>query len=1297
METFKAETFPLSGQRLIEASAGTGKTYNIANLYLRLLIGDGEPDKARTVQQILVVTFTRAATGELRGRIRHKIEQALCAFRDAETGGKCEEPFIAELVRKNLRQLTACARLLEAALQNMDEASIYTIHGFAVRSLQTFLFETGALADIDISEATDHRRDQLLANLWRALQFSESPRVQSFFESLNIQDIAQFKHLFGRNIDAGTVKPSFLLDEIPELANLEEAIRQVEIQYEKQANEHLCTRKSLLDEWNKFSTETVAADFFAKLSAISLENSKRKTDPEPVITGYIKDCLSATALKPDNPFKNKNQSTQRLQLLLKQEPDHPLCQFMTRLLNHIVNTPSEEGLKKSVFSAFLLQFIAKQLGKPDFTAMQLDDVVKHINRILLNGGEQAARLKKAVTVEYPVCMVDEFQDTDPAQFTLFNQLYEGNDAAAFFMIGDPKQSIYQFRGADIFAYLQVRKKVELLEKSRKEASIFSLHTNFRSKAKLVQAVNSLFSETKKVKENVAFPKNTFLFPGIDYVEVASCEEMNPPILKPEYQVNHPMLTNSPLVFVGDQVEPDSDLSFSKNAVLARFAKDAAQRISVLLSGCASLKSSDNSVSSLKGGDIAVLVRTGVEAAFMREALLSLETPLQSVYQSQRDSVFNSSVIAEDLYHIICAMNEPREKRLIKKALATLLFRGFSTNFTELEQLDDDEKGDALLERLIIEFSEYQLSWHRYGILSAINHFILNRNIMTEMAKLPDCDRLVTDIRHIGELLQNRDAETGSHEQLILWLQRQLKDDSDLDEDVKRIRLESDEDLVKIVTIHVSKGLEYPVVFLPFFFLPRKADTSDSLPSIHPAPDYKQVIDYVSLPADVVKQMQHEMLAEDMRLLYVALTRAINQCYVGIASALYGASKTQLFPMSVWAHLLEMDENHPGAEQIRGALVRKFSGRQDLFAFQPLFDCQPETPLPARKAAQLTELMDEIIIPEPKRSNWVITSYTALAHSIQGPGLQYGGFDEVTVNPLPVDSFMPSSTDEDYANDIRYRLMGSNRTGNFFHSVFESLALSPDRYLSGSESAPDFKCLLQQQLRINGIDIPEIDAPPFFDEVKMQRLKDNRLLQISDWIQATLGQPLFENDESSTLRKLFDSGACLPEMNFDFAIGNNGREAHVESGINRALASMTINGVFVPAHQSLTGFITGSMDLLFIHNKKVYVLDYKSNTLGKSPRFYDEAAMRLAMREHRYDLQAAIYSVAAHRYMKHRLQQRYHFDNGEFSFGGVLYLFLRGMGLSAFPRNGIYFSRPQEMQVVQLDDALSGRIWPQEAV
>jgi exodeoxyribonuclease V beta subunit len=1227
---FAPQTFPLRGRRLIEASAGTGKTYQIANLFLRLLL---EGDRPLTVDQILVVTFTRAATNELRGRIRDKIEIALQGFRQPAATPN-DDDFIGTLLQKypDAEVRASVCQRLNAALVCMDEACIYTIHSFAVQVIQTFLFETGALAEVELTEGDNHRLEQVLGDLWRHLQLNDCEPLRPYIEALGFEDPEVFRHYFRRIPAQAEILPAFHITTPPQaLRNL---LPQLEQQLKESTASVFAERRSLAARWKKLRSSFEAE--------VTTGKSGLAVDEVAELVSCIEGWLGNSDTHLKIPARSRRPYN-KLNPLAKGEGD--LAQWMAAMLEHATNSKPLADYQKNIFLALLAQWLRAALSQTQLSSMQLDDVIRLINKTLDKNNPASNKLRHMITANYPVCLVDECQDTDPEQFELFNRVYGDSEDTGFFMIGDPKQSIYAFRGADIFSYLEVRAQIQA-------DHIFTLGTNFRSKQSLVKATNALFQEESAAK--------TFIYEGIEFRPVDSCEAEPHRQQKGEYRFGD----TPPLVFIGNSSDPeDSSEKHNRTTVQRRYARDAAQRIAALLhrdTGASVTKGEGNPLP-LRAADIAILVRSGMEARIMREELMKQHPPILTVYQSQRDSVFSAALFAEDLYHILVAMELPTDKRLLKAAMATPLYRGFRNSFHELDALEQD---DVFYEARIAEFNRYRNEWQRHGVLAALGLLMTERKLADAFARQVEGDRLLTDFRHLGELLQQQSQACSSAEELLIWYARQLQDDSGLEADSKRIRLESDENLVKIVTIHVAKGLQYPVVFLPFFFFPRPVKPARDLPFFHflEGEHYRPRIDFSSAMEDIEPVMTQEVLAEEMRLLYVAITRAVYQCYIGISDST--SSKQPQFIKTVWPRLLGLAETSPSWAVIRQALQQKFTDCEEAVAYAVLGDTVIETGAQAATSV-INALVEQVSLPTLPPSRWVLTSYSALAYARRDPGFRHGASDEQGGGPDTM--LMEESAEKDNAwrENIRYRLPSSRTTGDCLHGIYETLAQFPDA---------DLRMEVQTQLQRYGL-APEENAEA-----------------VADWLAQTLDVPLLSGDHILTLRHLYTQQQALPELSFDFSLGSVA-PVSIERGINAVLNRCQVAGISMPGLLEIEGLVTGSLDLLFIHDKKVYVLDYKSNLLGKAPRFYDRPQMDKAMQEHRYDLQYLIYSVAAHRYMQQRLGTAYAFDDkdrkAEYSFGGVFYLFLRGMGLKEFPQQGIWFHRPPAEQILALDAAFKG--------
>ncbi len=1234
------------GRHLIEASAGTGKTYSIANLFLRLLLevhASQKENQPLTIDQILVVTFTNAATDELRGRIRQKIAAALHYLR----GGACDDGFIVQYLdaikSQDDKKEVACNRLHNALLL-VDDAAIFTIHSFAVRAMQTFLFETGALADAEVQIGSSDREDQYFSDVMRLLTLGEQRKLGFYLSQRGVKTQRYMSSLY-------KISKRSSVQVLSSVSTAKELLDQYETK-----------KASLLKERDKL---LLHKDFFCKQYDNVFFSDKRKelngllgikihwATLESMIKGAMWSFLSLNCY--ENSYKEESCLVVINDVVPANQEIEIFCQVVKNLYEYRKNEELLVSSTQSLQQA-LLGLLQERKLPLHLAQMQPDDVIQLINS-KLGDEKSAALLRKVLTEQYPVCMVDEFQDTDPEQFLMFDRLYQAQEQCGLFAIGDPKQSIYAFRGADVFAYLDVRKNIP-------QEAIHALDTNFRSKQGVMDGVNALFQETAG--------NPIFVYSGIEYDPAYSSEKPpegrnTPPKDLGVYRIGNQ--EPCALVFIGNP----SDKSKTFNNTKSLYAMDCAERIVSLLQGKNKATIEKNGKKTpLRHGDIAVLVGDFSQADAIKYALA--ERNLATVYLAQKDSVFQRCVFAQDLLFVLRAMDEPSSLFHLKAAFATPLLRKFQLAADLLDALDTDEG----FEKAIQQFKGFRQRWDEKGIFPALTMLFAEYELSKVFAAQPDCDRLMTDFRHLGDLLQQQYLLTGSRERLIDWYAEQLLNDAELDEEAKSLRLESDANLIKIVTLHGCKGLEYPVVFMPFFYGFKTPDIKRDAPFYHKEEKghWRAVLDFQSDEEQILQAMERERMAEDLRLLYVGITRAIYQCYIGISSTHYSKKENHLLPKSCWGHLLQLEKDT--AFLSWDTLAEKVKQRMGEAP------CAYETLLSDKKTVFISSVEEENIIPLisqlPQRvfprSAWQITSYSALAYQKEERVAAGSKQDEAeSATQSTTQDLLSEEVLKQWQQHIRFSLRGGTTTGDCLHKIFERMA--------AGEALDE---VLDSELRIHGLLKPEgkQPEPALLDEVIAQRK-----LAIAQWLNEVLQTPL--NDAVPALQSLFSVQSILPECEFDFSLGDN----------SNAVALSAVNDVLVNTcdasaglarkdnRSQINGFMTGSIDLLFIHNKTVYVLDYKSNTLGKDPSCYDQVIMELAMRESRYDLQYLIYSVAAHRYMKQRLQDRYAYDDGEYRFGGVFYLFLRGMGVDGYADHGIYFKRPSAQQILSLSSVFSG--------
>ncbi|MGY8869917.1 MAG: UvrD-helicase domain-containing protein, partial [Pseudomonadales bacterium] len=621
-------TLPIKGQCLIEASAGTGKTYTLAALYLRLLLGlgsgannnEGEEEEGCNqdaqmplgVEQILVVTFTEAATQELRDRIRQRIREARKAF----ISGQTSDPLLLRLLEQTSQHQDK-ARLLELAAAEMDQAAIFTIHGFSQRMLKQHAFESGALFNQELTTDDAPLIRQALLDYWRDT-FYQAP------DELAAQMLQQFK------------TPDLLLPAIRSFLAIHELVQQPDYsQFDLQQGWQ--AEKQALSAFKQAWLESVS-DIPALIDASGI--NKRRYSKRNLPNWLEAVSAYAEGATPHAPWDKLNyfrDSVIAEDCPKGSPPSHAIFQQVDDLFD----------LRVPVKAVVISQAIGEvkqrlQAEKARHQLLAFDDLLTQLAYALRkNDGE---RLADAIRKQYPVAMIDEFQDTDPLQYAIFNQIYP-TAPSALLMIGDPKQSIYAFRGADIFTYMQARKQV---------TAHYTLDTNWRSSTAMVTAVNALFSYVSSpfiYDQDIPF-----------YAAKASAHADKSPFTcngKVQSALNF---------WVAEEALSVADY-------LKQYALGCAQHIESVLSS----ELYQIGGKAVQPADIAVLVRDRKEAKEIQQALRN--RGVDSVFLSSRESVF-STVEAREFFYILQAIAEPTDERMMRTALATGLFH------LDMSELDD---------------------------------------------------------------------------------------------------------------------------------------------------------------------------------------------------------------------------------------------------------------------------------------------------------------------------------------------------------------------------------------------------------------------------------------------------------------------------------------------------------------------------------------------------------------------------------------------------------------------------------
>jgi exodeoxyribonuclease V beta subunit len=1187
VQALNAMTFPLFGMRLIEASAGTGKTYTIASLFIRLLLGHGDKFAHRTplaVDQILVVTFTEAATGELRSRIRERIVEVRLACLKGESG----DPFISGLLLE-IDDLERATRLLRFAELQMDEAAIYTIHGFCQRMLKQNAFESGSLFQQALIEDESDLLQQACNDFWRIHFYSQSTDLTA-----EIFSYWQSPQALMADLRAWLSRKD--CEFLPTITDFD---------FEKKYTESLENIEKLKEMWLKDED-----DYFDIIthSGVSKRSYTKKNLPNWL------NQISEWASQSSNSLALHDKLEKFSQAVLEEKtakggvPTHAVFVFIEKLL-------SEDLSIKNLLLIKATTWVRENCQKNKQLQMVLgfDDLIANLGKALANS--DGNRLGKQIRANYPIALIDEFQDTDPTQYDIFQTIYKVEDdliderSSGLFMIGDPKQAIYSFRGADIFTYMKARKNV---------SAHYSLDYNYRSSKEMIEAVNAFFEHCP----------DPFIYEDIPFISVKAPNINRKKLVTANFddenQTALQFIRSSAGVNTGDFKQIMADAVVSEIKTLLLLAQQ----------NKAYLEDKKGGRTALRANNIAVLVRTGKEAKLIRDALF--DENIKSVYLSLKESVYDSP-LAQDLLLILTACLSPDDDRLLRAAVACKLF---CLSLSEIDTLFSDT---ALWEKKIAQFTEYKALWNKSGVLGMLQEIFHQEGISQAFLAKPQGERQLTDLLHLAELLQKNSVEFEGEFALLRWFGEQILQAKEGQGEQKQ-RLESERDLVQVSTLHKSKGLEYDIVFMPFtgiYAKPRSCLYHD------PKQDDRLFYD-LNKEKEHFELTEKEQLAEDLRLLYVGITRSVYRCYIGIGPYKSGNAKKSPLPKSALGHIVfkGLAELLAGDSEAIDDRLNMMGGNCNSISIREL---------PERDEAPYQALVSDEALTAPRRfkgnieRNWLISSYSSLSRFHTSS---------------PVIATKVIEPDRSDVKEVDHRKTPFNfprgaKHGTFLHELFEYPKFFEDIDFTSNEDCTQW---LQEQLEKRFYDDSEAWSPV-----------------LAKWIEQILDHQLLPSLPSLKLNQL-----SAQQMNIEMRFFIDMQPLH-DRQVNKLIKqydSLSANAGELQ-FQAVQGVLKGFIDLIFEFEGKYYVLDYKSNHLGDNLTDYNAQNIEAAMIDHRYDFQYQLYTLALHRLLKSRLPD-YDYEK---HIGGVFYTFLRGM--QGEKDHGVYFTKPKFELIDGLDKLFQG--------
>lgn len=1166
---FDAAADPLQkGVNMIEASAGTGKTFTIAMLVLRLVAEYG-----LKIDEILLVTFTRAATQELGNRIRTRLLDAR-DFLDGTRGG--EDETLQRWSEKLAEKQTVQQRIADALL-DIDRASIFTIHGFCQRMLQDLVMESGEVFDLELLADGDEIRRRIADDFWRKKIYPLSRRQSGMI-------LAQFASPEKLYASVAPVPLRFHRLE-PEFGDLAESQFSFERSFEALASWWRINAQALYtgleslvqagkmkkgftedyDRWYQNVTEYLLGSgtvFPAQLQWLQQQGLTEQINGSKVRGGAAQQELIESLFLPDSEACSFVEDCRRLMLHIRVE------------LLKTLSVESQRWLRRQ-------------------SAITYDELILRLHQAVTSGdGSMARNLRQ----RFAAVLIDEFQDTDALQWQIFGSVF--GHGSYCYLIGDPKQAIYRFRGADIHSYFKARKAAD---------SLYTLGNNFRSHPGVVGGINALFQARPKP---FAFEEDILAFQPVRPAKTAE----DGMLLDQDHDQGSANMVYCQLPRCGDS----QNGRWSSSVAAAAVMRLTTEEIVRLLNDPAEVWRKKKKLP-LQPNDIAILVRTNRQAEEYQQSLVEAGVP---AVVSSRLSVY----LTEECRHLLLlleAMARPEELDVLKQAL-TLPWFGLTGD--ELYRIYSDEaEMSAWHER----FQNYAGTWRERGVLAMLSHLIDGESIYAGIAARGRGERIIANMEHLLELLQQAESDNGYGPlQLIQWLQRRLEKG----EKEEELRLESDDEAVRIVTMHGAKGLEFPVVFCPLLWYRQMRLETERL-RVASQEDGGMVIDLGSEEFERRRQQALiDEMAEELRLAYVALTRSQLRCYVvwcdvagrrgGSADSFDSSLGYLLFPegpTSFAGQQQRLQELACGTEVVHrlcadSGAVTPYRG---VVVGDPcIYRLRESRRLPLKAASQMT-------------------SYSALVAG--------------DIHSSTVTERKPFSSADAETTDFAELPSGAS-FGSAVHDMLEEISfaelLRPHQHRS----------MLHATCNAYGLE------------------PDMTLLE--SMLQTVVSAPIGRCVKARFTLADLDEKRCIKEMGFYFHLAGG------ETGnLNAILAGE--ESVCPIAERELAGFLTGFVDLVFEYEGVYYIADYKTNNLGPYLGDYRGTSLVEAMAQHNYGLQLWLYALVLHRHLANFLPG---YDHGR-HFGGIFYLFVRGMGKGPA---GIYYRKPDLDTLERLGRCFGGK-------
>ncbi|RTQ85906.1 exonuclease V subunit beta [Acinetobacter baumannii] len=1206
-----------SGLHLIEASAGTGKTYTLSSLMVRIFLEKYLPG------QVIATTFTRAAAAELKSRIRarlvetHRYLDAKRSLTEKEIllQAEQESDLLLQHILKHFatRIAYACERL-KLVIDQLDELFVGTLDSFSQKLLREFAFESGKIERAQITDDAKTYSRQLIHDVLREwIQSQPQTVIDALYLAGELKSVDSFVKLVEDSLNFSSAH--FKLPEKPtiqfeQLAQLKQLAAEIDISL-------LEPYYSLDGEHYKHVSGTIFRNgAFNKLFSECLPQLLqvlKQSDSILVFDGSL-------AVQRELIFKFLGQLAD--QKVFKKCPaeisdgfyQHPCIEQIQQLFGVLKNYAEQFDQLHIYLKAYLCVEVKKRLpqvlqNKGETTFSQQ---IRTLSEALK--GEQGQRFAVFVQARYPLILVDEFQDTNQDQDDMLASIWrhpERYQKGCMIMVGDRKQAIYGFRGGDMLTFLNAYKDIQA-----KHGREYKLIHNHRSVADLVEVVDALFQRQIDFGEQVQY----------DPIRAGTRPH---PVLIDQNQPNpYPLRW---LMLKDKETEAQQvawkirDLLNQSHVGQLYFQKDAQTQ-------------------TLNEGDIAVLSRNhdGLDKVQFELERLGIR-----VNRPSKRSVFDCT-IAQDVGALLTAILHPYDEAKVKRALISRLF---AMDLKQLLQLEQTAEG---LSQFMTGFDTIRELWSAQGFLVAwqqcLNQFGIWKNLVAVQSK--DNERVVVNLRHLTEILSQHSEKYQGAQNLYHWYLKQLQ--SPLDREWELERRLSSEAGVQLMTIHQSKGLEFKIVFLlgadkPFRENNKTLNFSTQDITV---PESAQTLtqrvvaiaDKTYLNETELKQHEERALAEQNRLWYVALTRASHRVY----ALLQDTDGKSVSGLAFWKNRAEPFQHRCCTDEI---ILEQPPAARHLNQHINIIEIQAQH------------------FPDQRFYSRGKTSFSYLAQHLRhkvGTDLLASQSHEAVLAEDELDQVI--SVEAPAAQPISWIKSNFPRgtlAGNFLHEIFEHIDFQcSDEWVSEIRRRfkNDYSSLWQDLLIKYQESFPE-----------EQEAEYSLYHAVAEWLQEILSTPLYQGFRLNRLQPEH----YLSECPFYLALSD------------RVLAMKRIQQLFAEYGMEMpellearsARYLNGSIDLVYFDGQRYHIADYKSNYLGENLADYSVESIAQSMSLASYWLQAGLYLVALHRYLKVKMQN---YDI-EQHLGGATYLYLRGMNGEA--EQGYYYWQPSTEFVLRLDAIL----------